>query len=128
MKRTNERRSQIIQNLIEGQTAGMGQQGLSLVQGKPYELRIVAKVSAPLKLKVELTDRDGTKVYATHLLSFLPSEDWLIKEFDMTPSGDDTNAAIRYTFTEQAEICLGALSMMPKIFCRSAILVRSLWR
>lgn len=114
MKRTNERRSQIIQNLIEGQTAGMGQQGLSLVQGKPYELRIVAKVSAPLKLKVELTDRDGTKVYATHLLSFLPSEDWLIKEFDMTPSGNDTNAAIRYTFTEQAEICLGALSMMPK--------------
>ena len=114
MKRTNERRSQIIQNLIEGQTAGMGQQGLSLVQGKPYELRIVAKVSAPLKLKVELTDRDGTKVYATHLLSFLPSEDWLIKEFDMTPSGNDTNAAIRYTFTEQTEICLGALSMMPK--------------
>lgn len=114
MKRINERSSQVIQNLIEGQTAGMGQQGLSLVQGKPYELRIVAKVSAPLKLKVELTDRDGTKVYATHLLSFLPSEDWLIKEFDMTPSGNDTNAAIRYTFTEQAEICLGALSMMPK--------------
>ena len=114
MKRINERSSQVIQNLIEGQTAGMGQQGLSLVQGKPYELRIVAKVSAPLNLKVELTDRDGTKVYATHLLSFLPSEDWLIKEFDMTPSGDDTNAAIRYTFTERAEICLGALSMMPK--------------
>ena len=114
MKRINERSSQVIQNLIEGQTAGMGQQGLSLVQGKPYELRIVAKVSAPLNLKVELTDRDGAKVYATHLLSFLPSEDWLIKEFDMTPSGNDTNAAIRYTFTEQAEICLGALSMMPK--------------
>lgn len=114
MKRINERKSQVIQNLVEGQTAGIGQHGLFLVQGKPYELRMVTKVSAPVELKVELTDCDGTKVYATHVHPLVPSEDWVINEFDMVPSGDDGNASIRYTFTQRTEVCLGALSMMPK--------------
>lgn len=114
MRRWNERSAQVIANLAGGETAGMGQQGLSVVEGKAYELRTVTRVNAPLRLRVELTDRDGTRVYASHTLSLSPGEEWVTSEFDLTPSATDAEAAIRYTFTEQAELTVGALSMMPK--------------
>ena len=114
MRRMNERRAQVIQNLYDGQLAGMGQYDLALVGGKSYELRTVTRVNAPVCLKVELTNRAGTKVYATHSLSLVASDDWCIHEFDLISSESDKDAVIRYVFTEKAEVIIGALSMMPK--------------
>ncbi|MCR4921294.1 MAG: hypothetical protein K5945_06245 [Bacteroidaceae bacterium] len=114
MHRENERAAQVVENLIEGQIAGMGQNDLALTEGRAYELRTVTKVNKPVQLKVELTDGSGEKVYASHTLSLTPGEDWVTSGFELTPNSSDTKAAIRYTFKEMAEITFGALSMMPK--------------
>ena len=114
MRRINERSAQVIQNLVEGQTAGMGQQGIALVGGKAYELRTVTRVSKPVSLKVELVSHAGDRIYASHTLSLVPGDDWVTNSFQLTPSASDAEAAIRYTFTEQAELIFGALSMMPQ--------------
>ena len=62
MSRWNEIAAQSVQNLEEGQEAGISQGGLFLKGGEAYEMRVGTKVSARLDLKVELTDREGNKV------------------------------------------------------------------
>ena len=114
MQRSNELRSQSVQNLTEGQVAGIFQKGLSLKKGETYEMRTVTRVSSPLTLKVELTDKDGARVYATKSLELKPAEDWVVSEFDLTTSADDKDGCVRYTFGKKAEVIFGALSMMPK--------------
>ncbi len=114
MNRSNEIRSQSVQNLTDGQVAGIFQKGLSIKKGETYEMRTVTRVSSPLTLKVELTDRDGTRVYATKSLELKPADDWVVSEFDLTSSADDKEASVRYTFGKKAEVIFGALSMMPK--------------
>lgn len=114
MQRSNEIRSQSVQNMIEGQVAGLFQKGLFLKKGETYEMRTVTKVSVPLILKVELTDQNGSKVYASKSLELKPSDDWVVSEFEMTPSAVDKDGGVRYTFEKKAEVLFGALSMMPK--------------
>ncbi len=114
MQRGNEMRSQIVQNLVEGQTAGISQDGLFLKKGETYEMRTVTKVSVPLTLKVELMDRDGARVFASKSLELKPSDDWVVNEFEMIPSSNDKEGVVRYTFEKKAEVTFGALSMMPK--------------
>ena len=114
MQRSNELRSQSVQNLTEGQVAGIYQKGLFLKKGETYEMRTVTKVSAPLTLKIELTDQNGSKIYASKSLELKPSDDWVVSEFDLTTSADDKDGCVRYTFGKKAEVIFGALSMMPK--------------
>ena len=114
MHRRNECMKQVVENLAEGQVGGMGQNNLALEAGRVYELRTVTRVNKPIQLKVELTDSEGQKVYAQHTISLSPAEDWVTSQFDLTSSATDANAAIRYTFTKQAELSFGSLSMMPK--------------
>ena len=73
MHRGNERSAQVIQNLIEGQTAGMSQGNIALEGGRTYELRTVTRVSKPVSLKVELSSLSGNEVYASHVLSLAPA-------------------------------------------------------
>lgn len=113
MSRQNELASQLVQNMFFGEESGMGQGGLAVEAGRSYTLRTVTKVSAPLTLKVALTDASGSIVYAERYLPLSPSGDWQEEEFELLPSASDSNASIRYTYTEQAEIRFGALSMLP---------------
>lgn len=113
MKRWNELNAQRMQNLVEGQTAGLGQYGLVLQKGVVYDLRAVTRVLEPLAVKVELTDRSGTQVYASHQLSLHPTEGWETNAFELTSSASDADACIRYTYQKKAELAFGALSMMP---------------
>ena len=113
MHRSNERKVQAVQNLVQGQVAGIGQHELVLEQGKTYQLRTVTKVSAPLQLTVAFTDRAGERVYASQVLLLQPSEEWTVNAFEMTSPVLDEDASVRYTFDAQAELVFGALSMMP---------------
>ena len=74
MYRRNEFGTQAIQNIKGGNTAGIGQYEIALQKGIEYTLRTVTKVSAPVELRVELTNRKGDKVYANHTLSLSPSD------------------------------------------------------
>ncbi len=113
MHRGNEILSQVIQNLVEEQTAGLGQYGISLVAGKEYEMRAVTRVSTPVELKVELTNRKGDKVYATHTMNLMPTKEWVVNSFEITSLADDNDGCVRYSFNEKGIVAFGALSMMP---------------
>jgi len=114
MRRDNELHSQVVENLVEGQRAGIGQHGVALQSGKSYLLRTVTRVNKPVSLCVALTDRSGGKVYAARTLSLSPSDDWQVEEFEMMPDTEDMDGCIRYTYTDKAEVTFGALSMLPK--------------
>jgi len=113
LPRLNELQSQVVANMNGGIVAGIGQSGIAIEAGRKYELRMVTSVTGNLVLKVELCDRNGIKIYASREITLSPSKDWTKSEFELTPSETDGDASIRYTFTNQAEVRFGALSMMP---------------
>jgi len=113
MHRRNDLQSQTVQNMMLGQKAGIGQYEIALSKGKTYELRTVTRVSKPLILTVELTDRAGKTVYG-HTEFQLASGEWQVNEGKITSAVYDPDGAIRYTITEQAKIVFGALSMLPE--------------
>ena len=114
MRRNNELRSQTVQNLIDGQLAGIFQGGLYLIEGKKYEIRIVTDVNTPLPLKVELTDRSGDKILASKTINLDPEGEWPVNEMVLTPSATDKEGCLRLTFTKKAQVVFGSVSMMPE--------------
>ena len=114
MHRGNELNAQVVENLTEGQVAGIAQQDIAMKSSKTYEVRTVTKVSAQVGLKIEFTDRSGSRVYSSKTITLSPTSDWTVSEMEMTPSADDNEGCVRFTFTEKAEVYFGALSMMPK--------------
>ena len=113
MFRQNELSAQTISNMADNQVAGLAQHDILLQEGKEYEMRLVTKVSVPVTLKVELTDRSGSQTYASTLLSLVPESGWTVSEFSMTPTQGNREGCLRYTFCERAEVTIGAASMMP---------------
>ena len=114
MPRINELKAQVVENMKEGQQAGIMQQEISLAAGKAYEVRSVTKVSAPVTLKVSLTDKEGSLIYAQADFKLTPSNEWATNRVILTPSRGDADGCIRFTFTERAEVTFGAVSMMPE--------------
>lgn len=114
MVRSGERGSQMIQNLVEGERAGIMQRELPIQGGRTYELRTVTRTNKLVNLLVELTDRRGETVYASHTISLTPGEEWQTNSFQLIPKATDEDACIRYSFTQQAELYIGAVSMMPE--------------
>ena len=111
MHRGNELQSLSVQN-VHGGLCGIAQRDLVIAAGKPYELRTVTRVSVPVTLAAELTDRQGGTVYARRELSLVPG-DWQTESFSLTPAADDREASVRFVFTDRAEVIFGAVSMMP---------------
>ncbi|MBE6725188.1 MAG: helix-turn-helix domain-containing protein [Ruminococcaceae bacterium] len=112
MVRRGELNSQSVQN-VHGGLCGLTQRDLAIVSGKRYEIRAVTMCSVPVALAVELTDRKGETVYARAELSLVPG-DWETHKVTLDPDTDDSEAAVRFVFTERAEVIFGALSMMPE--------------
>lgn len=110
MVRRNELQSQSVQN-VHGGLCGFAQRDLAVRAGEQYEIRSVTRVSVPVTLAAELTDRSGKTVYARAEYSLVPG-DWETHEAVLSPDRDDEEAALRFVFTERAEVVFGAVSMM----------------
>ena len=110
MARQNELQSQSVQN-VHGGLCGLAQRELAVRAGVRYEVRAVTMVYVPVTLAAELTDRRGERIYAREEFALLPG-DWETHEVVLTPDTDDDDAAIRFVFTERAEVIFGAVSMM----------------
>jgi alpha-N-arabinofuranosidase len=108
-----ETNSPVIQNPLPNQKAGIGQKGLALKGGAAYTARIIAKVRGDdLPLKVTLTVAgSGGKVHGEKTF-ILEGGDWRAYEFSYTPQGDDTDASFEVSFSQRAELKLGAASLM----------------
>jgi alpha-N-arabinofuranosidase len=114
MDRGNELNCQSVQNLKEGQIAGICQDGISVKGCRTYLMRTVTRVNVPVTLRIDITGHEGNRLLASKTLSLTPSEDFVSNEFELTPSSNDFAACVKYTFEEKAEVVFGALSMMPK--------------
>ena len=112
MRRRNETNSQVVQNPAEGEWAGIGQDGLDLTAGRPYELAAVVKSDRPVRLKARLTDPQGRAVYAEADIEVEPG-DWRRYEFALTPTQSDQRACVRFLFRERAKVMFGAASLLP---------------
>lgn len=113
MRRINEMQALEVQNLAPGKVAGFGQRDLPIRAGMIYEMRVVSKAFSNVEVLVQLTCRDGKKVYAEQKLQLQP-DDWHTSEFLLQPNADDDTACLRVTFTDGARIIFGAMSMLPQ--------------
>jgi len=74
-------------------------------------------------VRVALTNADGTQIYAETVFPVQPVlakedaqeevDEWQRFETILTPGVDDAHAVISITYTEQAQLLIGAVSMMP---------------
>ena len=123
MWRRNECQSQMIQNPIPNQVSGIRQKDLFLQKDRSYPFAVVVKVQQPLDVRVALTNADGTQIYAETVFPVQPVlakedaqeevDEWQRFETILTPGVDDAHAVISITYTEQAQLLIGAVSMMP---------------
>ena len=122
MWRRNECQSQMIQNPIPNQVSGIRQKELFLQKDRSYPFAVVVKVQQPLDVRVALTNADGTQIYAETVFPVQPVlakedaqeevDEWQRFETILTPGVDDAHAVISITYTEQAQLLIGAVSMM----------------
>ena len=113
MKRALECNSLSILNPFPGQTAGLGQHGLSIQQGKNYLFGAVVRTKGPVTLSVALTDREGNLVYDCGVIA-AESEEWIRYEIELTPNAADRDADLRIQWEGEGSVCFGALSLLPK--------------
>lgn len=113
----------MIQNPIPNQVSGIRQKDLFLQKDRSYPFAVVVKVQQPLDVRVALTNADGTQIYAETVFPVQPVlakedaqeevDEWQRFETILTPGVDDAHAVISITYTEQAQLLIGAVSMMP---------------
>lgn len=113
MNRLLECSSLSILNPRPGQSAGLGQHGLFVQQGRPYLFGTVARAKERTILSVALTDRAGDMVYDCRTIVVKGAE-WTRYEVELTPSAADPDASLRVYWEEPGAICFGAVSLMPK--------------
>ena len=113
MWRRNELNAQTVQNPLEGQQCGIGQDGLCLHCGARYTAAIVAKCSEVVKMTIQLTDRTGSAVYAEKS-SQLAGDGWQRWETTLLSTEDDAEGCLRITFAERASVIFGAVSLLPE--------------
>lgn len=113
MWRLNELNAQTVQNPLEGQVSGIGQDRLYLQCGKRYIVAFAAKTTNPVTVTVQLTDRTGCSIYAEKMFQ-LEEGDWKRYEAELVPMDDDASACIRLTFTEIATVVFGSVSLLPE--------------
>jgi alpha-N-arabinofuranosidase len=110
----NEINSLIIQNPLPNQKAGIGQRDLALKGGAEYKARIIASVRGddlPLKVTLTIASRDGA-VYKEKTFN-IESGIWCTSEFTFTAPAGNVNASFEVSFSQKAELKLGAASLLP---------------
>lgn len=111
MVRRNEMQSQKIQNYQPGMPAGISQRRLVVAAGADYELRLVLKANTRVQVHVALCGQDGRE-YA--FLDFPCSgQDWNVYEGTLHCTATDRRAALTVTFSQQGELGIGAVSLLP---------------
>ena len=120
MWRRNECQSQMIQNPIEGNVCGIRQKDLFIEKDRGYQFAVVVKVNRPVNVRVTLSDGSGARVYAEAVFVVRPTDGesgedggWRRFETVLTPAASDGRAALSITYTEQTQLLIGAVSMMP---------------
>lgn len=111
MRRRLERNSQTVTGCYDGEVSGIAQDGLFLSEGTSYEFRIVAKVKAPLKLTVRLTDGASTPLAEQELL--LEGTTFTSYSLLLSCKKSAEKGSLEICFCGKGSVTIGALSLMP---------------
>ena len=114
MRRSMEHNSQFIRNFAEGEVAGFGQHGLFIRKEKTYEFAAVVKSDTALDLTAQLCDRSGKTVFAKTVLPVAKNTgEWVRYTALLSPAASSEDADLRITFTADAAVTFGAVSLLP---------------
>lgn len=112
MNRINELQAQSIENLTEGVSCGITQDGLYLRAGGKYVFAAVASVKKPVTLSVVISDANGN-ILAENKLDF-DQEQYERRECKLTSPVTIEDARITISFSARTLVRLGALSLLPE--------------
>lgn len=112
MHRNVECNSQRISNYVQDEVSGIGQHELSVSACETYEVAVVLQAVLDMELMVQLTSRDGKKVYAGKKLFVQKGEAWERYVVTLTPTESDSDADFRITFDKKGCVTLGCVSLM----------------
>jgi alpha-N-arabinofuranosidase len=109
----NEINAQIIQNPIDGQTAGIAQKDLPLQGGVEYQARAVLKArgKTPLDIIIRVINSSG-KIRREKVFTAI-ADAWQRYDFVFTWPEDSEDVSFELMFTGRHELCIGAVSLLP---------------
>lgn len=112
MIRKDECNSQKIVNFYQGEIAGIGQHELYIQKAITYDFAVVAKADRPVKVYISLTSRLGENIYASETVLVAEGE-WERYSVQLRSDVEDPDADLRITFSDIADLEIGAVSLMP---------------
>ena len=111
MKRRHECNAVTITN-YRREAAGIGQKDIPVQKDMEYEFRIVVKAWQMTKMRIVLSDRDGTVCYDEKEIVF-DKKEYEAKTVFLHTAEKDENARLSIAFCEEGTVSIGAVSLMP---------------
>jgi alpha-L-arabinofuranosidase len=106
------RTAQRLDVLQEGRWGGVGQEGLDLLAGSRYEMRLVLRTHFGMKASLRLCDSTGRETYFQETSTWSGNE-WHTWTTGWTATQSDPTARLEVTFEGPGTAWLGAASLMP---------------
>ena len=110
---SNAKNSQIIQNPYDGQTAGIGQKGISLRGNEQYRAAVVLKGRGETIPDVIISIISSSKKLLAENTFPVTSRDWSRFEFIFSVEKDIENVSFEITLKKRAELKIGSASLLP---------------
>jgi alpha-L-arabinofuranosidase len=108
----NGRTAQRLDVIKEGRWGGVGQEGINLLAGTRYEIRLVLRTHFGMKASLRLCDSTGRKTYFQEASNWSGNE-WHTWTTSVTVPESDPSARIEITFEGLGTAWLGAASLLP---------------
>jgi len=111
----NEIHAQMLQNPHEGQSAGIGQRGLELFGNRKYIGNAVLKGwgESPVYAAIKLLGGRDDAVYMEETV-IIDRNEWRKYPFSFEMPRDDFDVRLEITTDGKAELCVGAVSLLPE--------------
>ena len=116
-RRRNEVQCQRIQGYVPGERSGLGQDGLPLVGGQAYRLRLALQSIHTLPVRVSVLRGEPAQgaprsVYYEATLEVAPGE-WRVYALEFSMPETDSAARLEITFEGIGELAIGMASLLP---------------
>lgn len=112
MNRMLECNAQRITLFYPGESAGIGQGGLTVEKDKEYQFEIAVRAAEEMELNIRLLDRDGEEL-AAGKVEVEGKKEYAEKSLLLKPDKDCEDAALTITFDKKGTVFIGAVSLMP---------------
>ena len=103
---------QLIELCRPGKPCGMGQEGLHLLEGVQYELRVALRSDDARPVRLRIANQAGRKEYWSATVDVQPG-DWRPFKHVFAMPADDARARFEITFDAPGTLYVGAAALLP---------------